>query len=444
MTHTARLAPPADLGAAAGVRRRITRDSLWLFSGYAVTAGSGFVFWVLAALWIPQTELGISASILSVVMAAAALASNGPGSALVVMLPLGGRAARAVLLRGYVTTVSIAALLGAGAGIVVATLLPTGMPAPAVIALTTACTTVWAMFNTQTLALVGAGDARATLLVNGSANLVKVALLCAFALPLLWMPHALAVATILPAAAAVIASVAFLIPRALRRQDAIASPAREWDAALGRSFRVFAVQNTAAVGLVLCVGLSLSFAVTILASPAEGAIFAIAFQFGTALDLLGVGVATALARSAATQFDRSAELAPGYAWKIFAVVLAMGLAATLVTPLMFLMLGRGYPPFYGMAVVGALAAASAIRPGYDLWSALSRARQRVMPVLLGNALYVVIVLGVVIALVPRFGALGAALSVACGALALAIVGAVGLRRAHRIRFRLTAVEGIAA
>ncbi|SFS00732.1 Membrane protein involved in the export of O-antigen and teichoic acid [Microbacterium sp. cf046] len=444
MTHAARLATPARLDATSGVRRRITTDSLWLFSGYAVTAASGFVFWVLAAVWIPQIELGISASILSIVMAAAALASNGPGSALVVMLPLGGGAARAVLARAYVATVVIAAGFGAAAGILVAALLPTGLPAAAVIALTTAFTTVWAMFNTQTLALAGAGDAQATLFVNGSANLVKLALLFVFALPFLWMPHALVVATIVPAAAAVLVSVAILVPRALRREDRRAAAVRQWDAALARSFRVFAVQNSVAVGLVLCVGLSLSFVVTLLASPAEGAIFAIAFQFGAALDLLGVGVATALARSASTQFQLSAALAGGYAWKVVAFVLVMGLGATLVTPVMFMILGRGYTPLYGMAVVGALAAASAIRPGYDLWSALSRARQRVMPVLLGNALYVAILLILVIALVPRFGALGAALSVTGGAVALAVVGATGLHRANRPTPHRTVPEGIAA
>ena len=76
------------------VRKRVTVDSLWLSSGYAVTAGSGFIFWILAALWIPQAQLGIEASVLSVVMAAAALASNGPGSALVVMAGPGSWSSR--------------------------------------------------------------------------------------------------------------------------------------------------------------------------------------------------------------------------------------------------------------------------------------------------------------------------------------------------------------
>ncbi|MCR2827313.1 hypothetical protein, partial [Microbacterium sp. zg.Y909] len=66
--------------------------------------------------------------------------------------------------------------------------------------------------------------------------------------------------------------------------------------------------------------------------------------------------------------------------------------------------------------------------GYDIWSALSRARHRVRPVLWSNLLYVLILFTVVLLLVPSQGALGAALAMVCGACALAAVGAVGLRR----------------
>lgn len=413
------------------VRTRITRDALWLASGYAATAGSGFVFWLLAALWISQSRLGIEASVLSAVMAAAALASNGPGSALVVMLPVGGPAAREALRRGCLAAGTLALLSGAVAGVLVALFLPTGMSPWETVPIVTACTVVWSLFNVQAQALAGASDARATLVVSAAANIAKIGLLVAFAFPLAWMPHPLVSATILPAAAAVVLSLGVLLPRALRRDDARTGGARTWDDGLARAFRRFSVQNAVAVGIVLCAGLSLSFLVTTLASPAEGAIFAIAFQFSVALDLVGVAVATALARSAAGAFHPSAGLAVGYAIKVTLAVVALGILATLATPVMFLLLGRDYPPLYGMAVVGVLAAASALRPGYDVWSALSRARHRVRPVLAGNALYVVVLLGLVAVLVPTLGALGAAIAVAAGAAALAVIGALGIRRSRR-------------
>ncbi|WP_106816144.1 lipopolysaccharide biosynthesis protein [Microbacterium timonense] len=429
---------------AAAVRRRVTRDSLWLTSGYAATSLSGFAFWMLAALWIPQGAVGVEASRLAIVMAAAALASNGPGSALVVMLPLGGRAAWAALRRACVTTAALGALFGAVGGVVVATALPTSAPPAATVAGISLCTVAWALFNTQAQALAGASDARGTLLINGAANVVKLGLLALLVYGEPRMPQPLVTATIVPAAAAAALSIAVLVPRALHRQESEHPTGRTWDRALGRTFRVFVAQNAAAVGFVMCAGLSLSFFVTTLASPAEGAIFAIAYQFSVALDLVGVGVATALARSAAAHYDSSAGLARGYAVKIACVVGLLGAAATLATPVLFFVVGRDYPPLYGMAVVGVLAIASTIRPGYDIWSALVRARHRVRPVLCGNAVYVVILLALVFALVPTLGALGAAIAVACGALALAAIGSVGLHHVRDTRSRTLGPEGAPA
>lgn len=429
---------------AAAIRRRVTHDSLWLTSGYAATSLSGFAFWMLAAMWIPQSEVGVQASQLAIVMAAAALASNGPGSALVVMLPLGGGAARSALRRAYLATAAMAAVFGAIGGTIIALFLPTTYPPAVAVAAMTACTIAWALFNTQAQALAGASDARGTLVINGGANAVKLALLAVIAFPEERVVDPLVLATIVPAAAASALSIAVLIPRALRRQDAKHPTDRVWDSEMAHTFRVFVAQNAAAVGVVMCTGLSLSFFVTTLSSPAEGAVFAIAYQFGVALDLVGVGVATALARSAAAHYGPSAGLARGLAVKVAVAVGALGVAATLATPVLFLVVGRDYPPLYGMAVVGVLAIASMLRPGYDVWSALVRARHRVRPVLWGNAAYVVILLCLVFVLVPALGALGAAVSVAVGALVLAAIGGAGLHRVRGLSPRILGPEGTPA
>ncbi|GAA3631125.1 hypothetical protein GCM10022200_12510 [Microbacterium awajiense] len=426
---------PSAREAAAPLRRRVTRDSLWLAGGFAATSGSGLVFWLLAALWIPQTQLGVEASILAVVMAAAALASNGPGSALVVMLPLGGPAAREALRRACVTTAVLASVTGNAAGLLAAIVLPTGRPPAQLWVIVTVCTIAWAMFNVQAQALAGASDARGTLIVNGTATLVKLGLLVAFASASAPVPEPLVTATIIPAAGMTVLSLGILVPRALRREDAVGGGSRAWDPRLARSLRRLTAQNAIAVGVVLGAGLSLAFLVTQLASPAQGAIFAIAFQFSVALDLVGVAVATALARNAVGASAPSADLARGYAVRVAIAVGVLGIVATLVTPVMFALLGRGYPPLYGMAVVGLLAGASALRPGYDIWSALIRAQHRVLPVLAGNAAYVAILLTAVFVLVPHFGALGAAIAVTSGAAALAIVGGIGLSR-QRVRSHL--------
>ena len=118
---------------------------------------------------------------------------------------------------------------------------------------------------------------------------------------------------------------------------------------------------------------------------------------------------------------------------------------TAATPVIFGVFGKGYDPGYATAVVGVLLAASAIRPGFDMWSARMRAERRVTPVLWANSSYVAILLVLLLLLVPRWGALGAAVSVTCGALWLAAVGFVGIRRLGRTILPLTpappALEG---
>jgi O-antigen/teichoic acid export membrane protein len=164
--------------------------------------------------------------------------------------------------------------------------------------------------------------------------------------------------------------------------------------------------------------------VTVLSSPAQGAVLALTFQVAVALDLVGVGVATSLARNASVDYDASAAATARLAAKVSGVVLLIGAAATAVTPALLWLLGAGYEPGQGALIVGALVLASALRPRYDLWSALLRARQRVAPVIAANGAWIVVVVRGCVVLVPSLGATGAALSLLIGAGVLALVGTV--------------------
>lgn len=404
--------------------RTISRDAAWLFAGYALSSGSGFVFWVAAAVVLPQTTLGVEASVLSIVMAAAAFAAIGPGSALVVMLPAGGPATATVLRRAVLVTVGAASVAGVAAGVLAATFLPVDEEPAGVVVIVASATIVWALFNLQTQALAGAGTARSTAWVSAAAGIGKVALVLLFGALAPQQPYLLVVATLVPAFVATALSLLVVVPRAAARLERDGDPDRSWNPALARAFARFTAQNTVATGIVLALGLSLSFLVTVLSSPAQGALFALTYQVSVALDLVGVGVATSLARNASVRYDESAAVTRRLGTRVSVIVLALGAAATLATPLMLWLLGEDYDPFQGVVVVAALVVASVVRPRYDLWSALLRARQRVAPVIAANGVWIAVVLGLCLALIPALGATGAALALLAGAVVLAVIGTV--------------------
>lgn len=401
--------------------RTISRDAAWLFAGYAVGSGSGVLFWAVAAVLLPQTTLGVEASLLSIVMAAAAFAAIGPGSALIVLLPPGGPATAAVLTRAVVVTAATATVAGAAAGTLAARLLPAGQPPAAVIAIVTVATVVWALFNLQTQALAGAGSARATAWVSAVAGAGKVALVGGIGILAPDQAYLLLIATLAPALVATAVSLLVVVPRAVRALRAAGDPRRSWDRELSHAFFRFTAQNAVATGSVLALGLSLSFVVTVLSSPAQGAVFALVYQVSVALDLVGVGVATSLARNATIDYDASEAATRRLAARVSRLVLLLGAAAVVTAPVLLWLLGDGYDPVPGLLIVAALVLASALRPRYDLWSALLRARRRVAPVIAANGIWILLVLTGCVALIPPLGAAGAALSLLAGAGALALI-----------------------
>lgn len=421
-------APETRESAGSRAARTISRDAAWLFAGYAFGSGSGVLFWVVAAVVLPQTTLGVEASLLSIVMAAAAFAAVGPGSALIVLLPPGGPASAAVMSRAVAVTVGTAVVAGVVAGLLAGSLLPDQGPAPAVVAIVTVSTVVWALFNLQTQALAGAGAARATAWVSASAGAGKVALVGVMGVLAPDQGAILLIATLAPALVATAISLLIVVPRAVAALRAAGDSTRSWDRDLSHAFARFTAQNALATGSVLALGLSLSFLVTVLSSPAEGAVFALTYQVSVALDLVGVGVATSLARNASIDYDASAHATRHLAARVSRIVLLLGIAGTAAAPVAMWLLGDGYAPAQGVLIVAALVLASALRPRYDLWSALLRARQRVAPVIAANSVWILLVLAGCVTLIPSLGAVGAALSLLIGAGALALIGTFGPAR----------------
>lgn len=421
--------------AAATVSRAIRNDSLWLFSGYAATAAIGFVFWIVAALRVPPEALGSDAALISVFTAAAAITSSGIGSAMVVMLPVAGVHRPRLVRVAYLATVAFGLVAGVLAGVVAAATLPgAGIPAGAMVALVAVMTTVWAAFNVQDQVLTGLNAARWTLFLNGPANLAKLLLTVVLTVPLLAVAHPVVAATILPAAVAAVITVTWLVPRLLRQQavaatqDAVEGPTGAgWLGAL----RAFALRDTAAIGLLLGVGLLTPFLVTVLAGSAQGALYALAYQISVALDLVTNGVATALAKNSSGARRTGIGLSGRLLGRVLVIVALAAAAITAAAPFAFGLLGRGYDPGQATLVIALLCLGCVLRSPYGIWSSLMRAHQKVTPVLIANATTAALLVVLVIVLVPVAGAAGAAWSMLASGLWAGGLGLVGLRRLRR-------------
>lgn len=412
----------------AEVSQAIRRDSLWLFSGYVVTAGIGFGFWIVAALLVPPAQLGTEAALISVFSAAAAVTSSGVGSAMVVMLPAAGPYRARLVRRAYAVTVGVGTVLGLVAGVIAGWALRAPGEQWWTLALGIALmTVVWAAFNLKDQVLTGLDQAKWTLFLNAPANVGKLLLTLGLTIPALAIGHPLVVATIVPAGLALVVTVGFLQPRFLR---ASADPgnADVDPEALNAGLRRFATRDTVAIGVALGANLLTPFLVTVLAGPVESALFALALQIGLAVDLVTTGVATALAKNGSTEHATSVALSFRLWRQVVLVVLAVSSAMVIATPVLFGMLGRSYEPGRGALVVGLLCFACVIRSGYTIWSALMRANQQVLPVLVANAGGAALMVALLAALTPAFGAAGAAAGVFVAAVFHGLVGLVGLRR----------------
>lgn len=424
--------------------RRVTVDSIWILSGYAVTSGAGFLFWVLAARLIPPRELGVETAVYSLITAAAAIAASGVGNALLVMLPRPEWSPRALLRLGVCTAVGIAVVTGLTAGILATTVLDTGQPPWLTVLAVGLAVVAWALFVVKDPVLTAVGQARLTLLVNGPVNLIKLALLPAFVFAGFSVANPFLFAAVAPALVAVLLVYGLLIPKLFSRfgdragsaaDPAVPTPAVAPDASANRrSFFAFVLRDGTANGLYLGVLLVLPFLVTALAGAEQGALFALCFQISLVLDLVGIGVGAALATHTATSHagppGTGTDAGSGVAVKIWLRVLAVvslgAVALVAVAPLLLGALGDFYRAGSGVAIIALLGAGSVLRTSFEIWGATLRARQKTSVVLLCNTVFAALLLPLVIVLAGAFGAVGAAAALLLVTVGLSVAGLVGL------------------
>ncbi|MFZ7086933.1 hypothetical protein [Curtobacterium sp. RRHDQ10] len=215
------------------VGRRVTMDSIWILAGYAVTALTGFVFWVVAARIIPPADLGIDTAMYSIFTAAAQVAASGIGDALLVMLPGLTRWRKPLYLVGITSAFVVAAIAGVIAGVLVVLFVQPDAPTWAVILGIALASVIWTMFVIKDPILTSLGGARLNLTMNGPVNLIKLALIPVLVAVVGASANPVLIAAVLPAAGALVVAYGFLIPRRMRSFVPVAGSVAEPAAGAG-------------------------------------------------------------------------------------------------------------------------------------------------------------------------------------------------------------------
>lgn len=405
----------------------IAVDSVALIGTSVLTAGTGLVFWALAARLIPPHELGIQTALLSLVTTAGTIAAVGVGNAFTALLPSRNCAQRDRLRDGYLIVAGLALVFGVGAGLLGIRSLA-GVPVVQVVVLVLIGCLAMGFFAVKDSAMIGLGHARRLPVQNLIVSLVKLALLplCAYLIP-----YPAVFATVLPSGVAAVVVCAFIIPTVLRQPrlqeqaaDARSAPAR-------KDIAMFALRDGTAGTMSLGLVMALPFITTWIAGPVEGAMFALALALSQGLDFVSVGVGTAMT----TDLSRSTAVAAARvrkAWFLCAMVVASGASFVIFTsPVLLIVFGTQYDKDQLGAILAVLVCGSVARVSYVMWTALLRAERRTGTLLKVNSAVTLVTLPLILVFTAQWDALGAAAGLALGSFILGTIGAVALVRAGR-------------
>ncbi|MGH8891126.1 MAG: lipopolysaccharide biosynthesis protein [Acidothermaceae bacterium] len=430
-----------------GNSSRLYRDATSLASSSMLTALLGVGFWIVAARLLPPSKLGVQTALLSAITAPAIVIASGVGDAFTAVLPAAPGLRASVLRRGYSIVLALSVTAGLIAAIVSVSVLHQVRGSVAVAVVVLGGTVVWAFFTVQDPALTSMGRAHWLPFENGAVSTLKVAIFPALAAVALGLP--MLVATIVPAAAAV----AVLLPRlrAMARSADDSVPAIDYPTHLDRQvvtrqFDALTLRTTSSVALTLGSLTFLPFVVTVVSGPVQGAVFALCLSVNQSLDFVGSALGVSLVVHASAPGADGARMARQVLRRAASIVGVGAIALVAASPLVLRIMNPTYLELHGIEVIAILCAGSLLRTGFVTWSALQRARRQLSPVLILNAAGALTLYATLPLLCDKWGAVGAALSLASAQTVLSIGACLhvlsGVRRARTTNSAVSTADAV--
>ncbi|WP_219418343.1 phosphotransferase [Pseudonocardia nigra] len=377
------------------------RDGLALVLSSALTSAVGLLYWVVAARLFAPEELGVNSVALNTMMLLGSIAQLNLTYALLRFVPVAGRAARRLVLGGYLVGAFAAALVGGvfalGARLWAPELIEAFGHGP-LLAFFLLATPLQSVFVMQDFVLTGIRKATVVPAENFTFSLLKIGLLAVAAVAV--VPGGIAISWVASIAVIVVAINAWLLLRALPAHGR-ATADRALPITLGAVARFVRADYA---GAVFWQTAMFGLPVFVLArlGPEEAAAYTIVWTMVQALYNVSSGMGQSMVAHSATDVGGIEEARRAMAKRALTLVVPVVAVLVVAAPLVLSVFGEHYAETGTVALV--LAALSAI-PNVITASTVSAARVRQrMGVLFGvPATVALIVLVVSWLLMPIFG-----------------------------------------
>jgi O-antigen/teichoic acid export membrane protein len=351
---------------------RLRRTAASLMSTTVLTSLLGLGFWAAAARLYPVEQVGLDSALISLLGTISTVTQLNLSNTIVRFLPLVRRVKRRI---GQAYAAAAVVSLAVGGAFVVGgpALIPryhflsdNGLLAATFVVGLAA----FAIFSLQDSVLIALGRATWLPVENGLFALAKVAVLPIALVAFGKSGHGVLVAWVIPLFATVAIINWLLVRRVLPRLE---RPAPERGRGVGRGSGLAAFVSLDLIGTILgqLSGAAIPLIVVASLGASENAYFFLPYTLVTTLDLVFLGLSTAVTAEASRDESRLRELVGQAARYLAALQLPAVIAIVVFAPLVLKVFGPAYAR-HGVTLIRLLAAASVFRS--LLWVFLSTAR----------------------------------------------------------------------
>jgi O-antigen/teichoic acid export membrane protein len=366
------------------------------------------VGWAIAAHLIAPASLGVMTAVLAAITTPAIAVATMIGDAYTALLPAVGRARSTIFRRGQRLFLASSALGGLIGGVATIIAIDEVRHSLAVCVLVVCGTMLVCASMLQNSVLAAIGRARWLVVVTATSNLLRVTMLCAFALTFQW--HSLELATVISAGLVAVA-VSPTIRRIIYTSNSLPDNASLSPEESISEFNKFIPRSFVSTMLGYAIFYFTPFLVTAFSNSTEGALFALALPVAQTIDLISTSMGTSLVVHGATEPGEASAMARSVMKRAIPIAALAAVCLAVAAPVVLRFLNPVYGSLGAFGTIAVLCLASVVRVPFSIWAALQRSRRNLRPSIMVTFVGAVVVAISVPMLSRELGAIGGSLGV---------------------------------